>query len=266
MREISILSELRHPNIITYLGTCIELHRKIIVMEFMENGCLHDYIFNEASSPDFGDLLKIVKDVAVGMQFLHDNKILHRDFNSKNILLSKDMVAKVADFGLSRKKLENTNLSYTMGQIPWMAPEVIRSSKNFSHKSDVYSFGVLLWEMVARQSPCPPALSYINMANKVLKEEWRPEVPPGIPEYWVTLIEMCWAQNPSLRPSFSEILKNLPILEKNVPMEPPSLQKHLTKRANSMVFSVPRSTPPSDDYMMSDISDLAKKYEEVELF
>jgi len=189
------------------------------------------------------------------------------------------MVAKVADFGLSRKKLENTNLSYTMGQIPWMAPEVIHYSKNYTPKSDVYSFGVLLWEMVARQSPCPTALSYISMANKVLTEEWRPEVPAGIPDYWVRLIEACWAQNPSLRPSFTEILKNIPIMETNVPLElkPPPIQRHLTKRANSMVFSVTRSsqstlqtsqTPnsPSDDYLMSDISDLAKKYEEVELF
>jgi len=243
----------------------------------MEKGCLHEFIFNHA--PGFGDLLKIVKDVAFGMQFLHDNKILHRDFNSKNILLSKDMVAKVADFGLSRKKLENTNLSYTMGQIPWMAPEVIHYSKNYTHKSDVYSFGVLLWEMVARQSPCPPALSYISMANKVVKEEWRPEVPDGIPEHWVRLIEACWAQNPSSRPSFTEILKNIHTMETNVPLElkPPTLQRHLTKRANSLVFSVTRSsqstlqTPQgpnstSDDYLMSDISDLAKKYEEVELF
>jgi len=284
MREISILSELRHPNIITYLGTCIEQNRKMIVMEFMEYGCLHEYIFSEI--PDFGNLLNIVRDVAIGMQFLHDNKILHRDFNSKNILLSSGMIAKVADFGLSRKKLENTNLSYTMGQIPWMAPEVISYSKNYTHKSDVYSFGVLLWEIVARQSPCPPALSYISMANKVLTEQWRPQIPVGVPEDWVRLLEACWAQNAVFRPSFTEILKSVTIMGSNYFSSPstpqfPSLEKGLTKRANSMVFtSLPRtpsqaslasffqtpSTTIPEDYMMSDIADLAKRYEEVELF
>jgi len=283
MREISILSELRHPNIITYLGTCIELNRKMIVMEFMEYGCLHEYIFNEI--PDFGNLLNIAKDVAVGMQFLHYNKILHRDFNSKNILLSSDMVAKVADFGLSRKKLDNTNLSYTMGQIPWMAPEVISYSKNYTHKSDVYSFGVLLWEMVARQSPCPPALSYISMANKVLTEEWRPQIPVGVPEDWVHLLEACWAQNPLFRPSFTEILKVVTIMGSHffsATPHLPSFGKGLTERANSVVFSLPRTpSQPSlpsyfrtsqmsatipEEYMMSDIADLAKRYEEVELF
>jgi len=174
MREISILSELKHCNVIKYLGTSIcEQNRKIIVMEYMELGNLHDLLLS--TQLDFKILVKIAKDTADGMQFLHDNKILHRDLNSKNILLTrnqKGLLAKVADFGLSRKKLEDTTLSYTMGQIPWMAPEVLQVSKNYTQKADVYSFGILMWQMVSRQSPCPPGLSYVNMASKVMTEQW----------------------------------------------------------------------------------------------
>jgi len=182
MREISILSELRHQNVITYLGTSVDQNRKIIVMEYMEYGCLHDHIISRPM--DYPLLVKIAKDIANGMQFLHDKRILHRDFNSKNILLTAGPIAKVADFGLSRKKLDDTTLSYTMGQVPWMAPEVLQLSKNYTTKSDVYSFGILLWEMVARKSPCPPELSYISMANKVVKEQWRPDVPDGVSSDW----------------------------------------------------------------------------------
>jgi len=208
MREISILSELRHSNVINYLGTSIDQNRKIIVMEYMELGTLHDLLI--MTSLDFNFLVKIVRDIAEGMNFLHDNKILHRDFNSKNILLTKGYQAKVADFGLSRKKLEDTTtLSYTIGQIPWMAPEVLQISKNYSQKADVYSFGVLLWQMISRQSPCPPGLSYISMAYKVVNEQWRPAIPHNVLPEYVYLIEKSWNQIPVLRTSFSDILEIL---------------------------------------------------------
>jgi len=204
MREISILSELKHRNVIKYLGTSIcEQKRKIIVMEYMELGNLHDLLCSTLL--EFNILVKIAKDTAEGMQFLHENKILHRDLNSKNILLTKGLQAKVADFGLSRKKLEDTTLSYTMGQIPWMAPEVLQVSKNYTQKADVYSFGILMWQMVSRQPPCPNGLSYVNMASKVMNEQWRPEMPPNVCPKWVNLIQTVWHQQANLRPTFGEI-------------------------------------------------------------
>jgi len=227
MREISILSELRHTNVINCLGTSIDQNRKIIVMEYMELGTLHDLLLS--STPlDFNILVKMAKDIADGMKFLHDNKILHRDFNSKNILLTNGYQAKVADFGLSRKKLDDTTtLSYIIGQIPWMAPEVLQISKNYSQKADVYSFGILLWQMVSRQSPCPPGLSYITMAYKVVNDQWRPEIPPNILPDWVYLIQRSWSQTAVSRPTFQDITERMSgfvIVELDLPKVTPNLE------------------------------------------
>eukprot|EP01124_Arcella_intermedia_P022247 TRINITY_DN3270_c0_g1_i1.p1 TRINITY_DN3270_c0_g1~~TRINITY_DN3270_c0_g1_i1.p1 ORF type:complete len:557 (-),score=59.86 TRINITY_DN3270_c0_g1_i1:626-2077(-) len=249
IREISILSELRHPNIITYLGTCTEHNRKMIVMEYMSNGCLQDYLLTVV--PTYDTLLKMVKDITVGMQFLHDHKILHRDLNSKNILLNGDMVAKVADFGLS-KKLENSTLSYTTGQVTWMAPEVLEYSKNYTHKSDVYSFGILLWQMVSNgQPPCPNSLSYISMADKVLHEEWRPAIPNGVPNDWTKLIKYCWSQDPLCRPSFGDVVKITSII--NLPLEscPPNLTVH----------APPKQTQPQQPHHLKRDDDAMEAYE-----
>jgi len=219
-------------------------------MEYMEYGCLHDHIISRPM--DYPLLVKIAKDIANGMQFLHDKRILHRDFNSKNILLTAGPIAKVADFGLSRKKLDDTTLSYTMGQVPWMAPEVLQLSKNYTTKSDVYSFGILLWEMVARKSPCPPELSYISMANKVVKEQWRPDVPDGVSSDWKKLTEASWSQSENLRPTFTEIHKILS--EFNVS---PCTEVVLTTAPSS----VSREGTYDEDVLMMDINDLSKKYD-----
>jgi len=147
------------------------------------------------------------------MNYLHEENVLHRDLTSRNILLTKHMQAKVADFGLSKKNLEDTDLSYTMGSVAWMAPEVIASARQFNKKADVYSFGVICWELFSGTDPCPEDMAHINLANKVLHEEWRPTIPDNVPSLWTQLIKQCWSQKTPSRPSFSEILGILDSIE-----------------------------------------------------
>uniref|UniRef100_A0A6B2LGR1 Protein kinase domain-containing protein n=1 Tax=Arcella intermedia TaxID=1963864 RepID=A0A6B2LGR1_9EUKA len=176
-------------------------------MEYMENGSLNQLL--SYVQLDLGMIKRIANDISLGMNYLHEEKVLHRDLTSRNILLSEHLQAKVADFGLSRRYIEDNDLSYTMGSIAWMAPEVIADAKSFCKKSDVYSFGVVCWELFSRVSPCPPDLSNINLANKVLNEEWRPMIPESVPLEWKSLIKECWYQKLEVRPSFSQILQIL---------------------------------------------------------
>jgi len=215
-REVKLLSEMRHPNVVLFLGACTDGPEKIIVTEYCEGGSL-DYLLKHEIL-DSATELKIAKDVAYGMNHLHLENILHRDLTSSNILLSSSREAKVSDFGLSRKKLPDTSLSCTMGSIWSMAPEVIENAKNFTKKSDVYSFGVLLWEILTQADPCPKDMTSFLLATKVLNEQFRPTLPhPNVPPHWAALIEKCWAQNPDDRPTFEDIIITLESFEEQNP-------------------------------------------------
>jgi len=198
------------------LGACTDGKEKIIVTEYCEGGSLNHLLKNENLDPS--TRLKIAKDIALAMNYLHLENVLHRDLTSSNILLSASREAKVSDFGLSRKKLPDVSVSGTMGSIVSMAPEVIDNAKNFTKKSDVYSFGILLWELLTQEELCPKDMTSIMLASKVLREQYRPNLPhQNITPEWSNLIEKCWAQNQEHRPDFDAIVQILESFEEHEP-------------------------------------------------
>jgi len=221
-QEVTILSSLRHPNVILYMGVCLDRHEKIIVMESMEKGSLHELLRKEPL--DSNKIQKIAQEIALGMNYLHGENIIHRDLTSKNILLSRHMEAKVADFGLSKVKLaESQTYSYTMGSVAWMAPEVIANARNFTKSSDVYSYAIMLWELWTGEDPCPRDVAPVNLANKVLHEDYRPIIPQRVPPSWQELIGLCWHTDPNERPPFERILQILSNLQTLYNQHPPEL-------------------------------------------
>lgn len=117
----------------------------------MANGTLSDLIHSRRGLLDF---FQIVKDVAMGMNYLHLCSVIHRDLKSGNILIDSHGLVKISDFGLSCL-LDNgstSDLTAETGTYRWMAPEVIRHEP-YSSKADVYSFGIVLWEMIAKDQP-----------------------------------------------------------------------------------------------------------------
>eukprot|EP01125_Pyxidicula_operculata_P019201 TRINITY_DN694_c2_g1_i1.p1 TRINITY_DN694_c2_g1~~TRINITY_DN694_c2_g1_i1.p1 ORF type:complete len:1313 (+),score=446.85 TRINITY_DN694_c2_g1_i1:50-3988(+) len=207
MAEVNILSSLRHPNVILFMGVVNDYKDRIIVTEFMEKGSLHTLLTEQTL--EISLIHKISTDIALGMNYLHGENILHRDLTSKNILLNKHLEAKVSDFGLSKVKYEGEGTSYTMGSVAWMAPEVIKSAKNFTRKSDVFSYGVIIWQLFSGSDPCPRDMTHINHANRVLNEKYRPKIPRECPPVWSQHIQTAWAQEPDERPLFEDILQFL---------------------------------------------------------
>jgi tRNA A-37 threonylcarbamoyl transferase component Bud32 len=192
LREIEILSKLRHPKVILFLGASLDTDEKCIVCEFMRFGSLYDKLnhpqFREKYLKNY-TLLKIATDIAQGMSYLHGIPILHRDLSSRNILLDEKLNAKVADFGLSKIKEENTNVSTTIGAVAWMAPEVIKGQP-YTEKADVYSYGVVLWEMYTAEDPTPHNVSLLQLADMISNKGYRPPIPSDCPSSWKSLIEV----------------------------------------------------------------------------
>ena len=220
-REIALMSMLRAPNILQFLGSAFDPPNVIIVMEFMPRGSLHDILHNRSISIEWPRVLDMMADTAKGMTYLHRCKppVMHRDLKSHNLLVDEYWNVKVCDFGLSTVMKDPDNIDTTMvestdeytakciGTPYWTAPEVL-VSLNYTLKADVYSFGIVLWECITREDAYPGMQTY-EVIYSVAKEGLRPTIPQGIPHPYVFLMKRCWDENMDVRPYFHEILQDL---------------------------------------------------------
>lgn len=149
-----IISDLKHPNIVLYMGICITADKFIMVTEYLENGSLFDQLHKKKKKFTEVEKIEIAYEIVKGMVYLHNmKKILHRDLKSSNVLIGEDWnVVKLCDFGLSGQKTKHKKRK-RVGTIQWMAPEVIRQEDKIDEKSDIYSFGVIMWELLTERIP-----------------------------------------------------------------------------------------------------------------
>jgi len=209
--EVAILSQLRHPNLVLFLGACVE-EKRCIIYEYLENGNLYDYLRDHEVKPS--EAIKIAKNIACGMNFLHysqEDPIIHRDLKSLNVLLDLYLNAKIGDFGLAKQKEKGTILNEKVGTIRWTAPEILRG-ESYTEKVDVYSFGIVLWELFIRPVAVPFEGMTIAEVKELVINGARPELPncnSGIR----ALIKSCWQDDPTKRPIFAEILKELELIQ-----------------------------------------------------
>ncbi|KAL6658381.1 hypothetical protein ACP70R_003967 [Stipagrostis hirtigluma subsp. patula] len=123
-QEICMLREVDHPNIVRFIGSCTKPPQFYIITECMTRGSLFDFLHNEHNIVDLPTLLKFALDICRGMSYLHQRGIVHRDLKSANLLLDKDHVVKVADFGLARFQDQDGAMTAETGTYRWMAPEM----------------------------------------------------------------------------------------------------------------------------------------------
>lgn len=204
--EISILSRLRHPNVILFLGACMKPPHLSLVTEYMEVGSLYSLIHSKTQKTKlhWKRRLKMLRDICRGLMCMHRLKIVHRDLKSANCLVNKYWTVKICDFGLSRVMSNSAmNDNSSAGTPEWMAPELIRNEP-FTEKCDIFSFGVIMWELCTLCRPwegIPPVQIVYSVANDGARLEI-PDGPLG------SLIADCWAE-PERRPCCQEILTRL---------------------------------------------------------
>ncbi|XP_070559071.1 interleukin-1 receptor-associated kinase 4-like [Ptychodera flava] len=151
--EVEILSRVKHENIVNLLGYSCDGHHFCLVYDFMPNGSLEDRLRCAGGSPPLQWKLRlnIARDVARGICHLHEQKLIHRDIKSANVLLDEDYVGKVADFGLVRfgpsdPKASSIVTTTVFGTSPYMPKEAFQGL--ITDKLDTYSYGVVLFELM----------------------------------------------------------------------------------------------------------------------
>ncbi|GKC91456.1 probable LRR receptor-like serine/threonine-protein kinase [Tanacetum coccineum] len=157
--EIGMISALQHPNLVKLYGCCIEGKELLLVYEYLINNSLARALFGREDQKlnlDWSTRKKICMGIAKGLAYLHEEsrlKIVHRDIKATNVLLDKDLNAKISDFGLAKlDEEENTHISTRIaGTKGYMAPEYAMRGY-LTDKADVYSFGVVALEIVSGKS------------------------------------------------------------------------------------------------------------------
>ncbi|KAJ6886145.1 hypothetical protein NC651_026737 [Populus alba x Populus x berolinensis] len=230
VNEIGMISGLQHPNLVKLYGCCIEGDQLLLVYEYMENNSLSKALFGSETSflmLDWPTRYKICVGIARGLAFLHEEsaiRIVHRDIKGTNVLLDKDLSAKISDFGLAKlNEEENTHISTRVaGTIGYMAPEYALWGY-LTDKADVYSFGVVALEIVSGRSNSSYRttnefvclLDWAHVLQKkgnlmeIVDPKLQSEFNKEEAERMIKLALLCTNASPSLRPAMSEVVSML---------------------------------------------------------
>ena len=224
-REVSVLSTLRHPSIVLWLGACTVSPNTAIILEYMDRGSLHDVLHRSEAVLNLPTRIRWSISIAKAMAYLHTHKphaIIHCDLNCNNVLVNRDGAVKVTDFGLSKVKQHSkaTRQTGVTGTVSYAAPEVIVGNQ-FTESSDIFSYGVTIWEIVARKIPWDGLTEYqivYRMSSALdnpdteyaaceqhLKMTETTKATPFSPPLQ-SILRDCWFKLPERRPKMGDVL------------------------------------------------------------
>jgi hypothetical protein len=208
-KEVALLSQLRHENIVTLVGVCTQPEKLCILTEWVPRGSLRDVLLNASIRLSLLDVINMALDVAHGMQFLHSKRVIHRDLKSHNLLVTETWRIKLADFGLAKALAPTVSSAYSeCGTGGWVAPEILDGTP-YNRSCDIFSFAICVGEMLARQTSNPlSGLSPLQYIARC-KAGPMPPLPSWSPAPLCALVTACWAFDPKKRPTFTQIVAML---------------------------------------------------------
>lgn len=226
--EASVLCRLRHPHIVRFLGSGYH-PRRFLVLELLDGGSLSHALGVRVDKDQrswrkyfsFLEALRLARAMADGLDYLHTHwhesiSIIHRDLKPDNIGFTSDGNIKLFDFGLcsvvrsSKNSQDTFEMTGNTGTLRYMAPEVALA-KPYNQSVDTYSFGIILWQIVKGKVPFSGLGRRTYMENVVVGGE-RPRLDRSWPKPFSRLLQRCWNEDRTQRPSFSEVTSELDAL------------------------------------------------------
>jgi serine/threonine protein kinase len=207
MLEIELLKNLNHRNIVAYLGSHRTKNHLNIILEYVENGAI-SMLLKPSKFGVFPESLAAVyiSQVLEGLQYLHDQGVIHNDIKGANILTTKEGTVKLADFGVATKLSERNRQELSVVGTPyWMAPEVIEMN-GASTASDIWSLGCTVIELLTGS---PPYFDLTPMAAlfRIVQGEGV-QLPEGISPLTQDFLKQCFCRDPKKRATSAELLKH----------------------------------------------------------
>ncbi|KAI5082247.1 hypothetical protein GOP47_0001990 [Adiantum capillus-veneris] len=225
--EIELLSRLHHKNLVELVGFCFE--EQMLIYEYLPNGTLREALSGSTNVVmDWPRRLQAAVDSARGLAYLHTEAnppIIHRDVKSSNILLDEKLVAKVADFGLSKLAPEEGGVGHVSTQVKgtlgYLDPEYY-TTQRLSDKSDVYSFGVVILELITSRQPIEHGRFIVREVRSALQRGGLPALRESLVDLKIEkacpdsqlkpLLDLalrCVEESAALRPSMKQVTKEL---------------------------------------------------------
>ncbi|XP_043988689.1 serine/threonine-protein kinase Nek5-like isoform X6 [Gambusia affinis] len=223
-KEVTLLSQMKHPNIVSFIATFQEQGSLYIVMEYCDGGDLLKKISMQRGIPfSEAQIVDWFIQICLGLKHIHDRKILHRDIKSQNIFLtSGGMKVKLGDFGIARILNNTLEMARTCVGTPYYLSPEICESRPYNNKTDIWSLGCVLYELCSLRHPFE-GNSLRQLVSKICRGHYAP-VPGRYSHDLRLLVTQLFKVNPRDRPSVSSILRR------------PFLEKHVGKHANAQMM------------------------------
>ncbi|XP_024038846.1 mitogen-activated protein kinase kinase kinase 2 isoform X2 [Citrus clementina] len=203
--EVKLLKDLSHPNIVRYLGTVREEESLNILLEFVPGGSISSLLGKFGPFPE-AVMRTYTKQLLLGLEYLHNHGIMHRDIKGANILVDNKGCIKLADFGAS-KQATVSGAKSMKGTPYWMAPEVIRQTGH-SYSADIWSVGCTVIEMATGKPPWSQQYQEVAALFHIGTTKSHPPIPENLSVKAKDFLLKCLEKEPDLRPTASELLKH----------------------------------------------------------
>ncbi|GES84076.1 kinase-like domain-containing protein [Rhizophagus clarus] len=218
LNELKAHYKCRNGSVLRCYGITYNKNKKnyMLVMKYANGGDLRHYLSQNNSILTWEQKLLMLKDIALGLEEIHSMKLIHRDFHSGNILQNisqTDGTIKtfITDLGLCRpidQTLKNISKKRDVyGVLPYVAPEILRRTQDYSKTSDIYSFGIIMWEILHGKPPFYNISHDVNLAIEIC-QGLRPKIEKKrVPKWYIGLMIECWNKDPLKRPDILEVRK-----------------------------------------------------------
>ncbi|XP_075514660.1 LOW QUALITY PROTEIN: mitogen-activated protein kinase kinase kinase 3-like [Primulina tabacum] len=244
-QEITLLSQLSHPNVVQYYGSDLNEERLSVYLEYVSGGSIHKLLQEYGA---FGEpvIQNYTRQILSGLSYLHGKNTVHRDIKGANILVDPNGEIKLADFGMAKHITACSSMLSFKGSPYWMAPEVVMNTNGYSLPVDIWSLGCTVLEMATSK---PPWSQYEGVAAifKIGNSRDAPEIPDHLSPDLKGFIRLCLQREPSARPTASQLLCH-PFVKNQTPQR--ATNANITREAFPRAFDGSR-TPTAQELQSS---------------
>lgn len=207
--EIEIMKKVNHKNIIKLIDVITKSNENsvYIITEFCDRGTLHDLLYEHDKNLTEEKIQNYTKQLAEGLRYLQSFNVVHRDLKLTNILLTKDNIIKIADFGFAKEANDNSLMKTLCGSPGFMAPEILFHYK-YNNKSDLWSLGMIVYHLIYKAHPYDPVSNIVELTHKIKNVKITYPYRRDVSDDCISLIKSLLVINPLKRISWNDFYRH----------------------------------------------------------